>query len=187
MQKSFSEIMLKLIGWKVVGDYPHQYDKCILVSAPHTSNWDFPVGIFVRGAVSSGCTFVAKDSLFKPPFGFIFKALNGVPVDRSKNNNFVDAIVAEYNKREKLHIIITPEGMRKKAEKFKSGFYHIAKGANIPIIPAIFNWKNKEMIFEPAFKLTNDKAADMKRLINLFIEKGAAYYPKEGLDEKTKY
>ncbi len=187
MLQRFCEIMLKLWGWKISGAYPHQHKKALLVCAPHTSNWDFPVGIFVRGAENSNCTFIAKDSLFKPPFGFIFRWLNGVPVDRSKRNNFVDQIIEEYNQRENLHIIITPEGMRKKAKRFKSGFYHIVQGANIPLIPAIFDWKNKEMIFEPAFEITGDKNADIKRLIELFIEKGNPYSPEDGLSLEMEY
>ena len=83
MLQRFCELMLKLSGWQIAGEYPHKHKKALLVCAPHTSNWDFPVGILVRGAENSSCTFVAKASLFKPPFGFILKHMNGIPVDLS--------------------------------------------------------------------------------------------------------
>ena len=187
MLQRFCIIMLKLLGWSIEGEYPHKHKKALLVCAPHTSNWDFPIGILIRGAAKSKCTFIAKNSLFKPPFGFIFRWLNGIPVDRSKRNNFVDQIIEQYNNRENLHIIITPEGMRKKAKRFKSGFYHIVEGANIPLIPAIFDWDKKEMIFESAFEITGDRKADIKRLLELFIEKGVAYSPQDGISLEMEY
>jgi 1-acyl-sn-glycerol-3-phosphate acyltransferase len=106
--------------------------------------------------------FIGKKSLFKPPFGAVFRALGGYPVDRSKNNNFVDAVVEIFDSKEKFSIALAPEGTRKKVDKIKTGFYYIAKGANIPIILVRFDYANKEVTFSDPFYTTDNKEADLK-------------------------
>lgn len=161
----FSKIagwILKLWGFEVKGRYPHEIPKKILVAVPHTSNWDFPLGILVRTKIKAKINFVGKNSLFRPPFGFIFKALGGIPVDRSKKSNFVDATVKAYNEREKMTIVIAPEGTRKKTDKLKTGFYYIAQYADIPLILVRFDWGKRVVEFSEPYYLVGDKDKDMK-------------------------
>ena len=161
-------LILKLWGFQIKGEYPHHVPKKILVALPHTSNWDFPVGVLVRTKIKAKINFVGKSSLFKPPFGFIFKGLGGIPVDRSKSNNFVDATVKAYNEREKMPIVIAPEGTRKKVDKLKTGFYYIALHAKIPIYVVRFDWGAKVVEFEKELPITGDKEHDLKLIDEYF-------------------
>lgn len=184
MLANFCRIMLKFLGWEILGQFPHAQKKCIIACVPHTSNWDFPIGLLVRGAESANVTFFGKDSLFKPPFGWLFRAMNGLPVDRSRSTNFVQRVVNEFNSRETLKVIITPEGTRRKVEKLKSGFYYIAKGASIPIVPVLFDWKDKKVIFKPAFFTTMNEELDKLKISEIFRQ-GIGKIPEWGIDENT--
>lgn len=162
------KIILKLIGWRVVGDFKPEIKKKLLAAGPHTSNWDFPLGLLVRCSIKQKIQYVGKASLFKPPLGWLIKRMGGIPVERSKSNNFVNAVVNEYNEREKLAILLAPEGTRKKVTKFKTGFYHIARLAKIPILPAVLDFEVKEFRFLPLFWPTDDIEKDLAELENLF-------------------
>lgn len=164
-----AKIIYKLIGWKcVVDNYPYHIKKKILIAAPHTSNWDFPIGILARTILKDKIKYIGKASLFKPPLGWIMYPLGGIPVKRTKTTNFVRAIVNEYDEREELTIVIAPEGQRKKIQHFKTGFYFIAKAANIAIIPTIFDWKNKEVRFLDPYYAKDDPKKEIKEIEELF-------------------
>ena len=105
-----------------------------MIVVPHTSNWDFPVGVLARSALSLKISFIGKHTLFRPPHGWIFKALGGVAVDRRKNNKMVDQIAAIYRQREQFAVCLAPEGTRSKVSQLKSGFYYIALAAGVPIV-----------------------------------------------------
>ena len=170
---------MKIIGWKVVGDHHPEVPKRILIAGPHTSNWDFPLGLMTRSIIQDDIKYVGKASLFKPPLGWIMKKLGGVGVDRTKSNNFVDAVVQEFSKHDRLAILFAPEGSRKKVEKFKTGFYHIARQAKIPILPAVLDYRDKEFKFLPLFWATGDEKKDLQYIENLY--KGVAgYHPEKG-------
>lgn len=177
----FSRFILKLWGWKIEGHFPPDIPKFVLAIAPHTSNWDFPLGILVRSAVKADVKFIAKHSLFKFPYGFIFRWLNGYPVDRSKSQHFVDNVVKLFNEHEKFAIVISPEGTRKKVGSFKTGFYYIAKKAGVPVILAKFDWGNKVVAFTDPFDTTDDFDKDMAFILQYF--KGVkGKNPDQGLD-----
>lgn len=133
----------------------------MLIVIPHTSNWDFPLGLLVRSAEKIKVKFVAKHTLFKPGIGWLFKALGGIPVDRSKRGNTVEAMADLYNDRDELSIVIAPEGTRKKVDRLKKGFYYIAKRAKVPIVPIKFDFRNKEVNFGDPFYTTEDENADL--------------------------
>lgn len=135
---------------------------------PHTSNWDFPLGVFVKVGYKLKLTFIAKASLFKPPHGWIFRALGGMPVDRTKSNNFVDFCVDTINAKDEISLAIAPEGTRKKVEKIKTGFYWIARKAQIPIILCKLDFENKIFNFSPPFYTTNDEEKDFEFIHNHF-------------------
>ncbi len=166
--KWLSAFLLKIWGWKIIGPDPTIHPKSIFAVAPHTSTKDFPLGILVRSAMGLKIKFIAKASLFKPPFGFIFRWLGGIPVDRSKRTNLVDAIVDIYNNHEKLSISIAPEGTRKKVDRLKTGFYYIAKGAKIPIILTRFDAKHKTVEFSKPFYTSDDKSKDLQTVWEYF-------------------
>lgn len=159
---NISKKTLSFFGWKITGRYASEIDKKVLIVVPHTSSWDFPLGLLVRSAIQGKIQFVGKDSLFKPPFGWIFKALGGVPVDRSRSTNFVQNVIDVFDSREKFNIVLAPEGTRKMVDQLKSGFYYIAKGANVPIQMIRFNFGKKEVEFREPFYPTDDFEADMK-------------------------
>ncbi len=163
----FSAFVLKIWGWKVSA-YPHEVPKLVMAVAPHTSSWDFPVGIFVRSAVKANAVFVAKHTLFVPPFGWLLRMWGGIPVDRRQRGNFVAAVIDEFNKRDYFHVCIAPEGTRSKVHKFKSGFYHIAKGAGVPILLCTFDWGNMTVTFGELFQPTDDEAKDLEYIWNYY-------------------
>ena len=161
-------ILLTILRWKFVGDFPLQLKKYVVIAAPHTSWVDFPIAILARMASGIMINYIGKDSLFKGPFGFFFRALGGAPVDRSKNNRLVDAIVDVFNSRDEFRLGLSPEGTRKKVEKWKTGFYYIAKGANVPIVMATLDFGNKQIKISEPFYTTDDKDKDIEFLRNFF-------------------
>ena len=163
-----SNSILRLFGWKIIGDVAENIPKYVLIAAPHTSWWDFPMGLLLRSARKMNVSFFGKHTLFKPPFGFIFKWLGGIPIDRTQKNQMVDNVVKEFERADRLIINIAPEGTRKKVDRLKSGFYHIAKAAKIPIIMVAFDFENKEFRFSEPFYPTDDQKADMAFIWNHF-------------------
>lgn len=181
MFKRISAFLLKIWGWKLTGVYPKDIPKLIICVAPHTANLDFPVGLLVRSAWQIKANFVAKHTLFRWPLGYIFRALGGIPVNRSRSANFVESIVEAFRREEHMHLVIAPEGTRKKVERFKTGFYHIARLANIPIVLCSFDWVKKTIHFNPElFYPSGDEKADMAQLWN-YYKNFQGYYPLQGV------
>jgi 1-acyl-sn-glycerol-3-phosphate acyltransferase len=164
-----SACILKLWGWKVTGKYRYDLPKFVMAVAPHTSAWDFPVGALVNSAYRLHANYVGKHTLFRPPFGFFFRWLGGIPVDRTQKNNFVAATVEAFEREPRMHLVISPEGARKKVARFKTGFYHIARLAGVPILLCTFDWGKKEVHFDPEpFYPTGDEEQDLAYIWNYF-------------------
>ena len=160
---------LSWTGWQVIGQYPYQLKKCIVIVGPHTSNWDFVVGVAVRGALQlNHIRFLGKKELFKPPYGFFFRWLGGYPVDRSQGQNQVDQVVELFNKNAEFAIAISPEGTRSRVDRLKTGFYHIAKNARVPIVMAALDYKNKRVIWSEPMQPTDDQDNDFNTILNFF-------------------
>lgn len=168
MFSTVSKWILKLWGWKIEGHYPHEIPKMVLIEFPHTSNWDFPVGLLVRSQLKADIKFVGKSSLFRFPFGGLFRWMGGYPVDRSKSTNFVDAVVDIFNTKEQFAIILTPEGTRQKVNKLKTGFYYIALGAKVPILMVKFDWAKKIVGFSAPFYPTGDYDKDIVKILDYY-------------------
>ena len=167
--KTFAKfILFTLLGWKFENNFPKELKKYIVIAAPHTSWVDFPIAILARTAAGEMIHFIGKGSLFKGPFGFFFRALGGTPVDRSSSNNLVDAIVDIFNSKEEFRLGLSPEGTRKKVDQWKTGFYYIAKGANVPIVIAGLDFENKTIKISEPYYITNDKDVDFKNLKSFF-------------------
>ena len=169
MGQILSKLILRLLGWKIKGWNFNGLDKYVIIEIPHTSNWDFPLGILLRGAQAAPhVKFVGKKSLFNPPLGWIMYPMGGIPVDRSGRHSFVDSVVKVFNKTDRLAIALAPEGTRKKVETFKTGYYYIAVGAGVPIIPTVFNWEKREVIFMDPIHLTGDADEELAMVENIF-------------------
>lgn len=164
----FSEWVLKLIGWRVVGGVPNEVKKYVIAVMPHTSNWDFPLGLLVRSVLRRKVVYLAKSSLFKFPFGYLFRAMGGYPVERSKSTNFVQAVVNVFNRKEEFAVCISPEGTRKKVDKLKTGFYYIAKSANIPLVLCKFDYGTKTVTYDKPYYTTDNIEKDFEYIINFF-------------------
>lgn len=167
--QGFSKFIFKyILGWKLTGNFPAHLKKYVVIAAPHTSWKDFPVAILARNVSGEKINFIGKNSLFKGPFGFFFRSLGGTPVDRSQSNNLVDAIVSIFNSREEFRLGLSPEGTRKKVDKWKTGFYYIAKGANVPIVMATLDFENKQVKISEPYEITNDMEKDFEHFHSFF-------------------
>lgn len=168
MIKWFCRLVLKIWGFKVTGPDPELIPKKMYAVYPHTSNWDFLLGIMLKGGMPINVNYVAKDSLFRFPYGWLFRWLGGIPVDRRKSNNFVDTMVGLYDKYDKLAFAFAPEGTRKRVQKFRTGFYYIAIKAKVPIIMVKFDFGNKVVDYSEPFYPTGVYSKDLKIFINHF-------------------
>lgn len=166
MKKRLYEfIFFRLMGWKIIGSFDEKIKKSVLAVMPHTSNFDFFIGLFVRGIANQEMNFVGKKELFIFPFGYYFKSIGGAPLDRSGGKNLVDSIVDVYNSREVFRLGIAPEGTRKKVSELRTGFYYIALKANVPIIPVAFDYCKKEVRVGAPFYVSGNFDEDMKSFL----------------------
>jgi len=142
--------------------------KCVIVAVPHTSWHDFYIGLLIRQLAKIKISFVAKKELFKGPMGWYFKKVGGVPIDRTPGQNKVEAIANIFKEREELRITIAPEGTRKKVKEWKTGFYHIAKAANVPIIMITFDFGKKQNLISEPFYPTDNMEKDLQFMYDFF-------------------
>ena len=152
--------ILWLTGWRIVGGVPVA-PKYVLIAAPHTSNWDFPVALMVCFALRLRVYWMGKASLFPPLLGAVMRWLGGIPVNRARSGNLVQATVDAYNSNQRLIVIVPPEGTRSKVTQWKTGFYYIALGAGVPIALGYLDFSRKEAGLSRMFEPTGDIAADM--------------------------
>ena len=162
-------ILFKIMKWKIVGEYPKDITKYVLIGLPHTSNYDFIIGLVIKFALKVPINFIGKKSLFKFPFGLFFRAVGGVPVDRSKNEKVVDAVTKIFKSKENFIFAVSPEGTRSKVSTWKTGFYYIAKQSNVPIVAMTFDFGKRQTEVFPTFYPTDNKEADFNYLKSLFI------------------
>jgi 1-acyl-sn-glycerol-3-phosphate acyltransferase len=150
---------LKLTGWKIEGQLPNE-NKLMFSVAPHTSNFDFLIGLMVMFQIGFKINWIAKHSLFRWPVKGLLEYLGGIPVYRHAPRGFIEQVVDQFNSHEKLHIAVAPEGTRSKVGKFKTGFLRIAEGASIPVLRVGFDYKRKTVVFGDLFYPTGDIKAD---------------------------
>lgn len=164
-----STAILNIFGWKIEGGIPPDLKKYVVIAVPHTSAWDFPLGVLSRSGIDADIKFIGKKSLFKPPFGWLMYKLGGYPVDRSKSRNFVQSVVDIFDHHKEFAIALAPEGTRQKVEKLKTGFYYIAKGAGVPILFVSFDYGSKVVKYDPeVFYPTDDAEADLAHIWNYY-------------------
>lgn len=143
-------------GWRVSGTLPYDTPKCLVVVYPHTSNWDFPVGILFRPAYELEIGFVAKHTLFKGLLGPIMRGLGGRAVVRTGNTKFVDAVAEVFLQNPVFRLCLTPEGTRSRVTELKTGFHYLALGANVPIVWCAFDWGKMDMRWSEPFYPNDD-------------------------------
>lgn len=164
MKKIYRFIFFRIMGWRINGAIDDSLTKCIMIVVPHTSWVDFFIGVLARGAIGQEMHYVAKKELFVFPFGGWFRWMGGAPIDRSKNQNTVDAIAALFKSRKVFRLAIAPEGTRKKVDKWKTGFYYIALKADVPVIAVAFDYGNKTVALAPPYFLKGDIEKDITTL-----------------------
>ena len=162
---------LGAIDLKVVGQLP-DLDKYVIIAAPHKTNWDLPNALAVGLHFGVAINWMGKDSLFHWPFKSLMIWLGGIPVDRSKRNDAVAQVVASFEARPTLALVIPPEGTRAKVTRWKSGFYHIARGAKVPIAIGFVNYKDRTVGIAETFYPTGNYDVDLAYIFNVYERVG---------------
>lgn len=155
--------VLARLGWRVEGTVPN-HRKFVVIGAYHTSNWDFFVAMAVMFALDMEGSWIAKHTIFRWPFGPILRACGGNPVNREQHHGMVQGVIELFREREQFIFAVTPEGTRSRVEQWKTGFYHIAKGAQVVIVPAYFNYPGRTVGFGPPHTPTGDMEGDIAAL-----------------------
>jgi 1-acyl-sn-glycerol-3-phosphate acyltransferase len=154
---------MRLSGWRFQGTVP-DIGRAVLIVAPHTSNWDFPVGLMAKFALRLGVHWMGKHTIFRFGLGYVWRPLGGIAVDRRAPQGVVTGVLEQFKRREQLLLGIAPEGTRKYTAQWKSGFYRIAVAAGVPILPIAFDYSRRLVVFFPLFHPTGDYEADLPRL-----------------------
>ncbi len=176
--KLLARLYYWLIGWKTEGNVPPHIKKCVMVAAPHTSNWDGPIAITAFILLDIKARFLVKKELFKFPLNLVIKAFGGIPVNRTKKTNMVDSMVALFDNYKELVLLIPPEGTRGYVKEWKSGFYYVALNAGLPIMLGYLDYKRKIAGIGPAFYPTGDFQKDLVE-IKKFYKTITPRYPEK--------
>ncbi|MFT3925019.1 MAG: lysophospholipid acyltransferase family protein [Myxococcales bacterium] len=163
LQKQLGKAMLVASGWTASGPPPAE-KRYVLLAAPHTSNWDLPVMLALTMSFGLTVRWMGKHSLFKPPFGGFMKLLGGLPIERHKQKGVVEAVAEEYRNAEELIIAIPPEATRSRAPYWRSGFYHIARAAQVPIALGFLDYEKQIGGIGPLIQPSGDIHADMEKI-----------------------
>ncbi|MBI5858202.1 MAG: 1-acyl-sn-glycerol-3-phosphate acyltransferase [Sphingobacteriales bacterium] len=182
----FWKIWWKINNWKISGKYPYEIKKLIIIIAPHTSWRDVAVGLATRSVLkATHIKFLGKKELFDGPFGWWFRWIGGTAVDRFSKHGVVDQVVDMFNSKEEFTIGLAPEGTRKKVDKLRTGFYHIAKKAGVPILMVGLDFSKKEVVLSETFFTSDNEEKDIEHIISFFGQiKGK--YPERGLGHLKK-
>lgn len=162
-----SRFILRLFGWTVL-DLPERPRRAVVVVYPHTSNWDFVIGVLARSALRLDVRWIGKDALFRGAMGPVMRWLGGIPVNRKHPAGFADRMAAEFAKHDVLLLAITPEGTRSRTPGWKSGFYRIARAAGVPVVIATIDYAGRRIGLLATMELTGDVDADMARIAEVY-------------------
>lgn len=153
-------------GWTAFGEAPA--DRCVIIAAPHTSNWDFVYFLGLTHSLGVKAHFMGKASLFRWPLRRFMRDMGGVPVDRTARHNYVEAMIAEFGRRKNFMLTIAPEGTRHAVQQWRTGFYHIALGAGVPLVCGVMDYGKKTGGLGPAIMPTGDFKADMAKVVEFY-------------------
>ena len=168
--KVLCRFILKLTGWQLDEQQPTA-NRYVLIGYPHTSNWDFVLGMLARGAMDVPLNWVAKHSMFWGPFRPLFIAMGGVPINRAKTSGFIQKNIELFLARENFVLGIMPEGTRTKTDRLKTGFYHIANGADVPIALGYLDYKKKKLGVGKVIKTTGNIESDFEIIKDFYGDK----------------
>lgn len=163
------KLMLMIFRWGFINDVPN-VKKCVIVIGPHTSNWDFVFGLSGLLATGIKASWMGKHSIFKLPFRRMLRWVGGIPIERSASSGVVDSMVNRFKTSEKFVLALAPEGTRSKVDQWKTGFYHIAMGAHVPIFMVSLDYKDKAIILGPLFDPTGNVEADIEKMQAVFSQ-----------------
>lgn len=169
LSRWFGQTILDVLGWKIVGKLPDE-KKAIIIGAPHTSNWDLIIALAAMLSVGLRFSWMMKKEAFFWPLGPLWKAMNGVPIDRSRKNDITQQMADWFKANDNVWLGITPEGTRSKVDKFKKGYLRMAYAANVPIFIVGINATTKEVVLDKLWKLTYDTEKD-NRAIKRYYDK----------------
>ena len=162
--RALGRSFLRALGWKVVGEFPN-VPKAVFIASPHTSNYDGLFMVATAFALRVKLNWMGKKSLFQSPLaGSFFRSVGGISIDRSKSNDTVHLLAKEFAKRDSMFLAIAPAGSRKKRDYWKSGFYHIALAAKVPVICGCVDYERKEAGIIGMVELSGDEAVDMAKI-----------------------
>lgn len=170
---------LRLRGWTFLGALPDA-PKMIVIGAPHTSNWDFVVYLAALHHFRLKANYIGKHTLFRWPFGYLFRYLGGIPVDRSKPEGIVCQVTEAFSAADEMTLVVAPEGTRKAASYWKSGFLTIAEMADVPVMLAALDFARREVTIGPLIDYTGDTSAFMEEARSFYDDKVGLYPEGKG-------
>ena len=168
MRRIAKYVFYDILGWKLENNFDPEIKKCIFIVAPHTSSYDFLIGILIRKIMDIQINFVGKKELFKPPFGWYFKMVGGAPIDRSGKKKKVVAIAQIFRENEIFRLAMSPEGTRQKTDKWRTGFYYIALKAEVPIIRVSFDYGTKKVKISQPYWPNGDFDKDYTEIFSYY-------------------
>jgi 1-acyl-sn-glycerol-3-phosphate acyltransferase len=155
--------VLRLGGWTMAGDFPDER-KLVILAAPHSSAWDAVWGLAAKIGLGIHIDFIGKQELFRGPLGWFLRRVGAIPVDRARAHGVVDAIVERFAQSETMWFVLAPEGTRKRVEHWKTGFWHIARDAGVPVVCAYFHYPERTIGIGPLMCMTGNLKADMAKV-----------------------
>ncbi len=170
LTRSVAASLLRVAGWQLAGK-PPDVPRCVVIFAPHTSNWDFVLLLLARSAFGLRVNYLAKHTLFRFPYAWFFRLTGGIPVDRSEHHHVVASMARRFTERPVLWLAIAPEGTRARADHWRSGFYRIALAAHVPVLCAFLDSRRKQCGLGDLIELTGDVAADLGRIRDFYADK----------------
>ncbi|MCH5227484.1 MAG: 1-acyl-sn-glycerol-3-phosphate acyltransferase [Muribaculaceae bacterium] len=174
---NFWGLILKLTGWSVDITVPYR-DKSVICVAPHTSNWDFIMGLLAYRSIGRKASFLMKEFWFFFPLKYLMKALGGIPVKQNPTQSLTSQIIEDFKKRSHLNLAVTPEGSRSAVEKWRTGFLTIAYNAHVPIQLGVIDFSNKKVLIKEEYIPTGNYESDLKNIREYYSHfKSAAKYP----------
>lgn len=167
LAEGLGHLVLKCMGWRIEGQLP-AIDKFVIIGAHHTSNWDFVLFIAFKFVLRLNARWFGKHSIFRRPWGGLMRGLGGIPIERHRQLNTVEQAIQAFNQSREFILVLSPEGTRKKVERWKTGFYHIARGAGVPILLGALDYANRRIVLGPLFHPGEDEAADMRAILTFY-------------------
>lgn len=177
--------VLEASDWTVRLDISPDLDRCVVIGAPHTSNWDFILTLLVGAQVDLEFYWLGKRSLFRPPFGGVMRAVGGIPVDRSSRQNIVEQLAGVLRDADQMALVIAPEGTRSRQPYWKSGFFHIARQAEVPLVLGYVDYARREAGLGPTIEPVGSMEEVMDAVREFYRDK-AGLYPDQFTEPRLR-